>query len=78
MISVDACNKLCAKRATEKYSGEVAAAINLVDLLGEDVCLGAPLSTRKLTDEHQEMIDKVADAIVVELDKILALHGIEY
>ena len=78
VIAVDACNKQCAKRATEKYSGKVDATVNLVDILDEDVCLGAPLSTRNMTDEHIAMIDKVADAIVVEFDKILAEHGIEY
>ena len=33
-ITVDGCSKLCAKRGTEKYSGQVSASLVVSDILG--------------------------------------------
>lgn len=69
-IAVDGCDKCCAKIATEKYSGKVSDAIVLSDILGKEVAESEILSTRNLTEEHMEMVDKVANEIRIRYEKI--------
>lgn len=69
-ISVDGCNKYCGKRATEKYSAQVSASINVGDIIGEDIAQSSALSCRDLTDKHKDMINKVSDVIQTKYDKI--------
>jgi len=71
VISVDGCNKCCAKRSTEKYSGEVKGAIDLTDLFGEDIVLSKVVSARDLCEEHYKMADKVAEEICKKVDLLL-------
>lgn len=71
VISIDGCCKLCAKRATEKYSGEVSDKIDIEKLLGPDVALSKTVSARDLTDEHHRMVHKIAKEICKKVDKIL-------
>ena len=75
VIAVDGCNKCCAKRATEKYSGKVSASLVLSDILGEDVALNKTVSTKDLTEEHYKMVDKVAEEICKKFDQILNEKG---
>jgi uncharacterized metal-binding protein len=70
-ISVDGCSKACAKRATEKYSGKVSAAIDVSDFIGKDIAEAAALSTRNLTEEHKAMVEKVVNEITVKFDEVL-------
>ena len=70
-ISVDGCSKACAKRATEKYSGKVSAAIDVTDIIGKDRAESAALSTRNLTDEHKALVEKVVNEITVKFDEVL-------
>ena len=70
-ISVDGCSKACAKRATEKYSGKVSAAIDVTDIIGKDRTESAALSTRNLTDEHKALVEKVVNEITVKFDEVL-------
>ena len=70
-IAVDGCKKACAKRAIEKYSGAVSAAILVSELIGDETAEGPALSTRDLTPEHQNMIDKTALAISEEYDVLI-------
>lgn len=70
-ISVDGCSKACAKRATEKYSGKVSAAIDVSDLIGTEVAEAGALSIRNLTDEHKAMVDKVVSEITAKFDVVL-------
>ena len=70
-ISVDGCNKYCGKRATEKYSGNVSASINVGDIIGEDVAKSLALSCKTLTNTHKDMIIKVSDVIQSKYDEIL-------
>ena len=72
VISVDACDKCCAKRATIKYSGEVKDSLVLSDILGEDTVLSKTVSVRDLKEEHFKMVDKAAEEISKRVDKILA------
>ena len=70
-ISVDGCSKACAKRATEKYSGKVSAAIDVSDLIGKEVAEAGALSIRNLTDEHKAMVEKVVTEITAKFDVVL-------
>lgn len=70
-ISVDGCSKACAKRATEKYSGKVSAAIDVSDLIGKEVAEAGALSTRNLTDEHKAMVEKLTSEITTKFDEVL-------
>ncbi|WP_353852702.1 putative zinc-binding protein [Dehalobacter restrictus] len=70
-ITVDGCNKWCAKRATENLSGKVSDTVQVSDIIGEEAAESPVLSTRNLTKEHLEMVDKVAEEIRVKLDRIV-------
>lgn len=70
-ISVDGCNKYCAKRATEKYSGEVSASINVGDIIGEEVAESEALSCKDLTDVHKNMVKQVSDVIKEKYNEVL-------
>lgn len=69
-ITVDGCGKWCAKRATEKLSGQVSGALQVADIIGAEAAEGPALSTRNLTQEHLIMADKVAEAIRIKFDSI--------
>lgn len=70
-ISVDGCSKACAKRATEKYSGKVSAAIDISDIIGKEVAGAGALSIRNLTDEHKQMVEKVVNEVKIKFDEVL-------
>lgn len=63
VISVDGCDKRCAKRATIKFSGDVRDTVIITDLLDDKAALGKPVSMRDLKDEHDWMAEQIADAI---------------
>ncbi|MHB8281011.1 MAG: putative zinc-binding protein [Candidatus Humimicrobiaceae bacterium] len=67
-ITVDGCEKLCAKRATEKYSGKVACSINVRDFIkgGESV-----KNKSNLNGVEKKIVSEVADAISLKVDDIL-------
>lgn len=69
-IAVDGCDKCCAKRATEKYSGKVSDALIVSDIIGKDIAEGEVLSIRNLTDEHREMVNKVSKEIRIKFDEV--------
>ena len=69
-ITVDGCDKMCAKIATERYSGKPASSIVVTDILKNWQC-PKPSSRRKLNDETLTVARKVADRIAEEVDKIL-------
>ena len=63
-ITVDGCDKLCAKKATEKFSGKVTHSINVKDFIKE----GEKLTNRRnLNDIEKEIAGRVAD----EIEKML-------
>lgn len=67
-ITVDGCEKLCAKKATEKFSGKVTHSINIRDFLKK----GEKLTGRRnLNDKEKEIASKVADEIEDKVDEIL-------
>ena len=67
-ITVDGCYKLCAKKATEKYSGIVSRSINVKDFIKEGE---KPVNKRNLNDKEKEIADKVADEISRKVEEIL-------
>ena len=69
-ITVDGCGKCCAKRATEELSGAVSDTVQVADIIGKEIAERPSLSTRNLTPEHMEMVDKVAEDIRIKLDAI--------
>ena len=72
-IAVDGCSHCCAKRATEKYSGKVTAAIDVSDIIGKEIAESGSLSTKDLNAMHEEMIDEVALRIEEKINDILKL-----
>jgi uncharacterized metal-binding protein len=72
VIAVEGCDKCCAKKATEKYSGDVSDLVVVSDNIGEEVAAGKTVSTRNLSQEHLDMVDKVAEDICKKVDKILS------
>lgn len=69
-ITVDGCDKMCAKIATERYSGKPASSIVVTDILKNWQCPRLS-SRRKLNDETLAVTRKVADSIAEEVDEVL-------
>ena len=70
-ITVDGCDKLCAKRGTERYSGPVSAALVVTQILEREAALSGAKSTRRLSEADRRAIDVVAQRIADEVDSIL-------
>lgn len=68
-ITVDGCDKLCAKKATEKFSGKVSHSINVKDFIKESE---KPINKRNLNDIEKEIAGRVAGEIEKNVDKILS------
>ena len=70
-ISVDGCEKKCAEKAIEKYSGKTARSIVVTDLLPE-WGIKEPKSRRNLDENGLNTASRIADEIVVAIDDLLA------
>jgi uncharacterized metal-binding protein len=70
-ITVDGCDKLCAKRGTETYSGQVACSLNLTDILGDRLA-GCHRSQRDSDEADEQAIWIAAERIAAEVDELLA------
>lgn len=69
-VTVDGCNKMCAKVGTEKYSGKPASSIVITDLVKDWHC--PKLNSRRTLDaETLSVTRKVADRIAEEVDEVL-------
>lgn len=72
-ISVDGCDKLCAKRSTEKYSGKINGFVDVSEIIGIENALNKKIVRSKdLKDEHLQMADQVASEIVKAISSISA------
>ncbi len=70
-ISVDGCDKLCAKRSTEKYSGKVNGSIDVSRIIGTENALNTKIVRNKdLKDEHLQMVEDVASEIIKAISAI--------
>ncbi len=70
-ITVDGCSKLCAKRATEQYSGQVSASLVVSDILGERT-EGCHCSIRDADQADEAAVWLVAERVAAEVDAIAA------
>ena len=70
-ITVDGCEKLCAKRGTEKYSGRVAASLVVTDILGDRLAK-CHRSARDFDRSDEEAVWAVAERIAAEVDVLSA------
>ncbi|MCX6382997.1 MAG: putative zinc-binding protein [Actinobacteria bacterium] len=68
VITVDGCEKLCAKRATEKYSGKVACSINVRDFIKDSDEIK---NKSNLNEDEKRIASEVTDAISLKVDDIL-------
>jgi uncharacterized metal-binding protein len=68
-ITVDGCDKLCAKTATERYSGKPASSIVISDLTRNPDCSRS--GRRKLDSGALGLAEKAAERIAKEVDKVL-------
>ena len=69
-IAIDGCEKLCAKRATEKYSGPVSSHI-VVDKLLHMRGLSAGQNRRQLDEAGQRAAEVVAQEIVNQVEGVV-------
>ena len=70
-IAVDGCEKKCAEKAIEKYSGKTTRSIVVTDLLRE-WGIKEPKSRRNLDENGLNTASRIADEIVVAIDDLLA------
>jgi uncharacterized metal-binding protein len=68
-ITVDGCDKLCAKTATERYSGKPASSIVITDLTRNPGCSRS--GRRKLDSGGLALAEKAAERIAKEVDGVL-------
>jgi uncharacterized metal-binding protein len=66
-IAVDGCDKRCAAKATEMYSGKPAASVLVSDLMAEHN-IG---TMRRLNDTGRELVDFTADRTAHLVDELL-------
>lgn len=71
-ITIDGCAKLCAKKGTEKYSGQVGASLVVLDILGERAA-GCHRSLRDADQADEQAIWIVAERIASGVDSLFAL-----
>jgi uncharacterized metal-binding protein len=69
-IAVDGCEKRCAARATEQFSGKPAATVVVSDLVSEHG-LGRPEGARRLNASGQQAVEVTADRIAGLVDELL-------
>jgi uncharacterized metal-binding protein len=70
-IALDGCDKRCAARATEQYSGKPAASIVVSDLVSE-AGLARPVGARRLDESGRKAVVITADRVAVLVDELIA------
>jgi uncharacterized metal-binding protein len=70
-ITIDGCEKQCAKWGTEKHSGPVSASLVVPEIMQSGTS-GCHCSTLALTEEDTEAVWAVAERIAAEVDTVLA------
>ena len=68
-ITVDGCSKLCAKRGTEQYSGQVAASLVVTDILGDRLAK-CHRSARDFDQSDEQAVWMLAERIAAEVDAL--------
>ncbi len=70
-ITIDGCDKQCAKWGTEEHSGPVSAALVVTDILGTQAT-GCHRSSRQASQPEKEAVWAVAERIAAEVDSVMA------
>ncbi len=71
VITIDGCDKQCARWGTEKHGGPVARALVVTDILGGEAA-GCSRSLRARTQADENAVVAVADRIAAEVDSLIA------
>jgi uncharacterized metal-binding protein len=69
-IAIDGCDKRCAARATEMYSGKPAAGVVVSDLIPEHH-LGRPEGRRRLNETGMQAVEVTATRVAELVDEML-------
>jgi uncharacterized metal-binding protein len=69
-IAIDGCDKRCAARGTEMYSGKPAASIVVTELVAERG-LGKPEGKRRLNEAGQQAVEATAGQVAGLVDELL-------
>ncbi|MGA2491056.1 MAG: putative zinc-binding protein [Anaerolineales bacterium] len=72
-IAIDGCDKRCAARGTEMYSGKPAASIVVTKLVSERG-LGRPEGKRRLNEAGKQAVEATAGQAAVLVDELLQKH----
>jgi uncharacterized metal-binding protein len=72
-IAIDGCDKRCAARGTEMYSGKPAASIVVTELVAERG-LSKPEGKRRLNEVGQRAVEATAGQIAELVDELLHMH----
>jgi uncharacterized metal-binding protein len=72
-IAIDGCDKRCAARGTEMYSGKPAASIVVTELVAERG-LGKPEGKRRLNEAGKQAVDASAAQMADLVDELLQKH----
>jgi hypothetical protein len=72
-ITIDGCDKRCAARGTEMYSGKPAASIVVTELIAERG-LGKPEGKRRLNEAGQQAVEATAGQVAGLVDGLLHKH----
>jgi uncharacterized metal-binding protein len=72
-IAIDGCDKRCAARGTEMYSGKPAASIVVTDLIAERG-LGKPEGKRRLNEAGKQAVEATAAKMAELVDELLQKH----
>ncbi len=72
-IAIDGCDKRCARRGTEMYSGKPAASIVVTELVAERG-LGKPEGKRRLNEAGQQAVEATAGRVSGLVDELLQKH----
>ena len=72
-IAIDGCDKRCAARGTEMYSGKPAASIVVTELVAE-LGLGKPEGKRRLNNAGRQAVEATAGQVSGLVDELLQKH----
>jgi hypothetical protein len=71
-ITVDGCDKLCAKRGTQQYSGQVAVSLDVSEIVGDRLAK-CHRAARDFDQADEEAVWILAERIAAEVDGLAAL-----
>lgn len=72
-IAIDGCERRCAARGTEMYSGKPAASIVVTELVAE-LGLGKPEGKRRLNEAGLQAVEATAEQVSGLVDELLQKH----